>query len=180
LRIIKKKTLDDISKKIGRIEIDVSEQEIEKLGNVEKEKLQRFDLYHLVRLEKYVRQGGNPEWGNLDAVELTAEEFEYHLSHVLADYNPEERYRQRKDAYYFHPSFIRIDELKDWKIRANANYCSGTKCVQECLYYKEKGRIEDDEVISEWIADVEIMEMDDYRRELSDIIVDSILGLCDT
>ena len=94
MRIIKKKTLDDLSKKIGKAEEYAKEIEENNLNAEENEKLQRFGLYHAIRLEKYVIQGGDPTFGNLDATEQTAEEFEYHLSHCLNDYTPEERYRR--------------------------------------------------------------------------------------
>jgi hypothetical protein len=46
---------------------------------------------NVIRMEKYIRQGGDPTFGNLDATEQTTEESEYHLSHMLNDYTPEER-----------------------------------------------------------------------------------------
>jgi hypothetical protein len=175
LRIIKKKILDDLSNKIKIAEGHVKEIEKINLNKEENEKLQRFGLYQVTRMEKYLRQGGDPTLGNLEASEQTSEEFEYHLSHMLNDYSPEERYNQRKEAYYFHPSYIRMEELSDWKIRANASFCTGTKCIGECRYYSEIGRIEDVEVILEWIEDMEIVEIEDYRRELGETLVDSIL-----
>lgn len=175
MRSIKRKILDDLSKKLGKIEQQLADQEKENLDKEEKEKLRRFDLYHTVRMEKYVEQGGIADFGNLDAVELTAEEFEYYLSHSLNDYTPEERYHQRKETYYFHPSYIKMEELSDWQRRANASFCTGTKCIRDCPYHDEIGRIEDDEIILEWIQDVEIVEIEDYRRELGETLVDSIL-----
>ncbi len=173
---IRKKILDDLSKKIDNLESNVSEQEKEKLGKEEKEKLHRFDLYHVIRLEKYVRQGGDPTLGTSFKNELTSEEFSYHLSHNLIDFAPSERWKQRKEAYYFHPSYIKMEKLNDWKQRAEAKYCTGNKCIVECPYYDEYGEINDDQVVKEWIEDVDIVEIDEYRKELGDEFVDSILN----
>ena len=54
----------------------------------ENEKLQRFNFYYVIRREKYVRQGGDPTFGNLYGQEYTAEKFEYHLSHCLNCQSP--------------------------------------------------------------------------------------------
>ena len=151
MRIIKSKSLDDLSKKIDRIEIDVATHEQENLDKEETEKLQRFDLYHCIRMEKYLRQGGNPMFGNLDRVEYTAEEFDYHISHCLNDYTPEERYRQRKEAYYFHPSYIEMEKLHYWEDRTKAKYCTGYQCIPCCPYFNDNGRISDKQVIEEFI-----------------------------
>lgn len=43
----------------------------------ENEKLKRLDLYHVIRMEKYLRQGGNVILGNLDAYEQNSEEGDY-------------------------------------------------------------------------------------------------------
>ena len=58
------KTLDDLSKKIKIAEGHAKEIEEINLNKEEDEKLQRFDLYYLIRLEKYVRQGGDPTFGS--------------------------------------------------------------------------------------------------------------------
>ena len=126
-------------------------------------------------MEKYLRQGGNPMFGNLDGVEYTAEEFEYHLSHCLNNYSPEERYRQRKEAYYFHPSYVEMEKLDYWEDRAKAKYCIGYQCVSGCPYYEENGRIEDEQVISEFIDSTEILEVKDYKKELGEETVNSII-----
>ena len=176
MRIIKKKTLDDISKKIERIEQAEFRKEEQKLGDEEREKLQRFDLYHVIRVEKYIRQGGNPMFGNLDGVENTAEEFEYHLSHCLNDHTPEERYRQRKEAYYFHPSYVEMERVGYWEYIAEEKYCDGHQCIPDCPYYAENGRIEDEQVIKEFIDSTEILEIEDYKKELGEEWVSSIVN----
>lgn len=174
LRIIKKKVLDDLSKKIKIAEAHAKEIEDINLGAEERTKLQRFDLYHVIRMEKYIRQGGEPTFGNLDATEQTAEEVEYHLSHCLNDYSPEERYIQQKSMYYFHPSYIEMEKLYSWEDRANAKYCTGFQCISDCPYFEENGRIEDDQVIEEFIDSVQILEIDDYKRELGEGLINSI------
>jgi hypothetical protein len=173
---IKNKILDDISKKLEKIEQQASERDNENLEKEEKEKLQRFGLYHVIRLEKYIRQGGDPTLGNLDPMEQTAEEFEYHLSHMLNDYTPEERYKQRKEMYYFHPSHIEMEKIDDWKKRAEYNYCNGDSCIADCPYYAKNGRIEDEQVISEFIDCTDIVELDDYKKDLGAAWVNSIVN----
>jgi hypothetical protein len=176
LRIIKKKTLDDLSKKIDKAEERA--KQIEEIGfnAEEKEKLQRFDLYHIIRMEKYLRQGGNPMFGNLDGVEYTAEEFEYHLSHMLNDLTPEERYRQRKEAYYFHQSYIEMEKTGYWEYIAKAKYCDGHQCISDCPYYAENGRIEDNQVIKDFVDSTDILEIEDYKKELGEGFVNSLIA----
>lgn len=146
------------------------------LNKEENEKLQRFDLYHCIRIEKYIRQGGDATLGNLDATEQTTEEFEYYLSHMLNDYTPEERYRQRKEAYYFHPSYIEMGKFEYWKDRVNIKYCTGHHCISGCPYYAENGRIEDEQVVKEFIDSTEVLEIEDYKRELGEELVQSIIN----
>jgi hypothetical protein len=176
LRIIKKKTLDDISKKIDKAEEHAQKIEEISLYKEENEKLRRFDLYHAVRKEKYVRQGGDPTFGNLDACEQSSEEVEYYLSYMLNDYTPEERYRQQKEMYYFHPSYIEMEKLAYWEDRARAKYCTGYQCVPDCPYYEQNGRIEDEQVVKEFIDSSEILEIEDYKKELGEELIQSILN----
>jgi len=176
VRIIKKKTLDDLSKKIDNAEEHAKKIEEINLNAEENEKLQRFGLYHVVRMEKYLRQGGNPDFGNLDATEQTAEEFEYHLSHSLYQYTPEERYKQRKVDYYWHTSYMEMEKMNDWRERAKAKYCTGNQCIVSCPYHNENGRIEDEQIIKEFIDSTEIVEIEDYKKELGEKMVDSIIN----
>jgi hypothetical protein len=174
--IIRKKTIDDLSKKLKKAEKHAKEIQEINLDAEEHAKLQRFDLYHVIRMEKYLRQGGNPMFGNLDGVEYSAEELEYHLSHCLNDYSPEERYKQRKEMYYFHPSYIEMEKLDYWEYRARAEYCTGHQCISQCPYYEENGRIEDEQVIREFIDSTEILEVEDYKKELGDEVVNEIIN----
>lgn len=176
MRIIKEKTLDIISKRIDVIEREVSKEVQENLNKLEKEKLERFSLYHVIRMEKYIRQGGDPTFGNLDGQEYTTEEFEYYLSHMLNDFTPDERYRQLKDAYYWHQSYIEMEKLNHWEDRAKAKYCNGQQCIPACPYYEENGRIEDDQVVKEFIDSTEILEIEDYKKELGEELVEFIIN----
>jgi hypothetical protein len=176
LRIIKKKPLDDLSKKLEKAEAHAKEIAEINLEAEENEKLERFELYHIVRMEKYLRQGGDPTFGNLDALEQTEEEFEYHLSHLLNDYTPEERYEQRKEMYYFHPSYIEMEKLDYWEDRANAIYCTGQQCTPDCPFYESNGGIDDEELVEEFIDSTNIVELEDYKHELGQPLVDSIIA----
>ncbi len=176
MRIIKKKILDDLSRKIDKAEEHTREIEEINLGVEETEKLKRFDLYHVIRMEKYLTQGGDPTFGNLDATEQTAEEFEYHLSHCLNKYTPEDRYKHRKGMYYFHPSYLEMEKLDYWEDRARSKYCNGEQCIPDCPYYEENGRIEDEQVVKEFIDSTQILEIEDYEKELGEKLVQSIIN----
>lgn len=176
MRIIKKKTLDDLLNKIEKAEGLTKKIEESNLDAEENEKLQRFGLYHVIRMEKYIRQGGDPTFGNLDGQEYTSEEFEYHLSHMLNDNSPEERYRRMKEAYYFHESYIEMEKLDFWRDRADAKYCTGYQCVPTCPYSGENGRIEDEQVMEEFLKGTEILEIKDYENQLGKELVQSIIN----
>ena len=73
---------------------------------------------------------------------ITQDESDYYLKMNLR-VSPEERYQDKKKAWYFHES--------SWYMHHNNGYggqgCSNCKCIPECRYYPEYGRIEDEEVI---------------------------------
>ena len=74
---------------------------------------------------------------------ITQDESDYYLKMNLR-MPPEERYQHKKEAWYFHES--------SWCMRHNDNGydghgCNNGECIQECRYYPEYGRIEDEEVI---------------------------------
>ena len=73
---------------------------------------------------------------------ITQDESDYYLKVNLRT-SPEERYQRSKEAWYFHES--------SWYIRHNNDYdgqgCNNGKCIPECRYYPEIGKIEDEEVI---------------------------------
>ena len=68
-----------------------------------------------------------------------------------------------------------MEKLNDWKQRAEAKYCTGSKCIVDCAYYEENWEISDDQVVKEWIEDVDIVETDDYKKELGEEVVNSII-----
>lgn len=175
LKILRKKSLNDLSEKIGKVEEHAKEIKQIYLNKEEEEKLQRFGLYHVIRMAKYLRQGGDPNFGNLDGLEYTAEEFEYHLSHYL-NVSEEERYRRIKEMYYFHPSYVETEKLSYWADRCRAKYCTGLQCIPDCHFYEENGRIEDEQVVKEFIESTEIFEIEDYKKELGEEAVQSIIN----
>ena len=78
---------------------------------------------------------------------------------------PEERYQLKRGHWYWHDSC--------W-YRRNANGydgygCNNGKCIPECRFYPEYGRIEDEEEVIE-----EHKELDDYkkRRAIENIDID--------
>jgi hypothetical protein len=174
LRVIKKKRLEELSKKIQVAEGHVKKIQEINLNKEEDEKLQRFDFYHVIRMEKYISQGGDPTFGNLDGREYTQEELEYYLTLSL-NVPEEERYRRSKEMYYFHPSYVEMEKLHYWEDRAKANYCTGQQCVPDCPYYDERGKIEDEQVIADFLKEIEILEIEDYKKELGEDVVNSIL-----
>lgn len=96
---------------------------------------------------------------------------------MLNDSSPEERYNSRKTEFYFHPSYIEIEKLNYWEDRAKAKYCTGQQCILGCLFYEENGRIEDEQVVKEFIDGIEILEIEDYKKELGK---ESILKILET
>lgn len=90
---------------------------------------------------------------------------------MLNDYTSEERYRHMKEACYFHESYIEMEKLDYWEDRANANYCTGHQCVPNCHYCGENGRIEDEQIVAEFIDSTEILEIEDYKEELGEDLV---------
>ncbi|HEY7570580.1 MAG TPA: hypothetical protein VH796_04345 [Nitrososphaeraceae archaeon] len=73
---------------------------------------------------------------------ITQDESDFYLKMNLR-VNPEDRYQDKKKAWYFHKS--------SWCMRHDNGYdgqgCNNGKCIPECRYYPEVGRIEDEEVI---------------------------------
>ena len=62
--------------------------------------------------------------------------------------HPEERYQHKKEAWYFHESSWYMRQGRDGIESGYDGYgCNNGKCVPECRYYPEYGRIEDEEVI---------------------------------
>jgi hypothetical protein len=73
---------------------------------------------------------------------ITQDESDYYLKMNLR-VNPEDRYQDKKKAWYFHES--------SWYMRQSNGYdgqgCNNGQCNPECRYYPKFGRIEDEEVI---------------------------------
>jgi hypothetical protein len=73
---------------------------------------------------------------------ITQDESNYYLTMNLM-MSPEDRYQQKKEAWYFHES--------SWYMRHDNGYdgqgCNNGECIPECRYYPKFGRIEDEEVI---------------------------------
>lgn len=64
-----------------------------------------------------------------------------------------------------------MEKLDYWEDRANAKYCSGHQCIPDCTFYEENGRIEDGQVVKEFIDNTDIVEVEDYRKELGEELV---------
>ena len=69
-----------------------------------------------------------------------------------------------------------MEKLDYWEDRVKAKYCTGYQCISDCPYYKENGRIEDEQVIHEFIESAEILEIEDYKIELGGDFVNSIIN----
>jgi hypothetical protein len=68
-----------------------------------------------------------------------------------------------------------MEKLDYWEDRANAKYCTGYHCIPDCPYYLENVRIEDEQVIDDFIQSTDIVEIDDYKKELGEDVVNSII-----
>ena len=80
------------------------------------------------------------------------QELDYLLERNLGrgSVTPEQRYQVKKREWFSHNS-----STGTWYVWANKTRydnegcCSSDKCVPECRFYQETGRIEDDEIIAE-------------------------------
>jgi|SoiMethySBSTD1v2_1073268.scaffolds.fasta_scaffold183710_3 hypothetical protein len=61
-------------------------------------------------------------------------------------------------------SILKWRNLHNWKDRVEAKYCTGQQCNSDYPYYKENGRIDDNQVIKEYIRSTEIVEFEDYKK----------------
>jgi hypothetical protein len=78
---------------------------------------------------------------------ITQDELDYYLKMNLR-VHPEDRYQHKKEAWYFHESSWYMRQGRDGIESGYDGYgCNNGKCVPECRYYPEFGRIEDEEVI---------------------------------
>ncbi len=70
-------------------------------------------------------------------INLSQEEIDYYRSKST----PEARYQTMKEMYYFHDSssYMRFGDN-----RLDNYGCNADACIQECPFYLETGRIEDD------------------------------------
>jgi hypothetical protein len=101
----------------------------------------RFGYYRHIRAEKWKALGHKPsEYDH----STTQDELDYALKRKLR-VPPEQRYQREKAHWYWHES--------SWYWRGVNGYdghgCNDGKCISECRYYHETGRIEDKEVIEE-------------------------------
>jgi hypothetical protein len=74
---------------------------------------------------------------------ITQEELDYYMKKNL-EVPPEQRYQKQKEHWYFHKSSWYYRGLE----RDDGYGCNNGICVPECRYYSERGRIEDEEVLS--------------------------------
>lgn len=167
------KSLNSISKKIGILEKKHGISLESESERYEREREERFLKYSILRREKLVRIGGNPELERLDYFESTTEEFEYYVSLELNNgLSPEERYQGRKKDLFYHGSVI---FKKDGRIGFEGYGCTKEQCVIKCPYYNHMGRVNDRQIIEEFFRNIKIVDVDDYRKELGNENVDSIM-----
>lgn len=69
-----------------------------------------------------------------------------------------------------------MEKLGHREDRAKAKYCTGQQCIPDCPYYDETGRIEDNQVSNEFVSSTEIVDIDDYKEELGEETVESIVN----
>jgi hypothetical protein len=120
----------------------------------------RFAYYRHVRIEQsndeYRKRSFEAAYDG-----ITQDELDFSLKRKLR-MTPEQRYQREKEHWYWHES--------SWCIRglAATGYdgygCNNGKCIPECRYYSEYGRIEDEEVIEEHNKLVE------YHRQKNAIV----------
>jgi hypothetical protein len=79
----------------------------------------------------------------------TVEEYNYYLKEALA-VSPEDRYQDRKEMVWFHESNWSMRGLNADDGYGCGSHNNGGKCIPQCRYYNEDGRIEDIEVIEKF------------------------------
>jgi len=76
---------------------------------------------------------------------ITREEYEYGLRQIV-QISPEDRYQDKKQQWFFHESSYYMRGLGGY----DGYGCYNGKCIPDCKYYNEEGRIEHDEVIQKY------------------------------
>jgi hypothetical protein len=54
--------------------------------------------------------------------------------------------------------------------------CTKEQCVITCPYYKDTGSVSDNQIIEELFRNIKIVDVEDYRKELGNELVDSIMN----
>lgn len=107
----------------------------------------RFAYYHHVRAQEWEALGHRP-WDGINDDDhdrrITQDELDYWLKRELR-IPPEERYQREKKNWLFHDCSYYMRDLGSF----DKSCCNSSRCVPECRYYPESGRIEDEEVIAE-------------------------------
>lgn len=178
------KYLDKFNKKLEKIEKDRKE-DLESAKKInEMELLVKFDSYKPLKFER-LKKHGQIVWDHaLDAYEMTPDEFEFYLCRYLHGTTPEERYDRAKSEWFVHEhtTYGKIEigtldvDINQDAIPASEIYgCTGGKCAPECKYYHKVGRIEDEEVINDWIRKTTIVDLDQYKEELGEELFNKII-----
>lgn len=68
-----------------------------------------------------------------------------------------------------------MERITDWRDRSKSKYCTGEKCIPDCPYYAQTGEISDEQIIKEFDNDMDIVEIEDYKKELGEKVVQSII-----
>jgi hypothetical protein len=148
------KDLEELARKIVVIDKFTDHTPADKYTNEEIELIDReterrreewFARLRLARCRK------TDAWGHTTGEDVyeytTEEEYNYYLKEALA-VSPEQRYQDRKEMIMFHTShkYMRgINADGGFGCGSHPNYHG--KCIPECRYYPETGRIEDSEII---------------------------------
>jgi hypothetical protein len=176
--------LDKFNKKLDKVEKGRKEEfeSTKKINEIEL--LVKFDSYKPLKFER-LKKHGQIIWDHaLDAYEMTPDEFEFYLCRYLYETTPEERYNQAKSQWFVHEhttygkieiSYLDVDIHKDTILTSEIYGCTGVKCVPECKYYNKTGRIEDDQVINEWLEKTVIIDLDQYKEELGEELFNKII-----
>jgi hypothetical protein len=176
--------LDKFNKKLS----DVEEDRKKNLENSEKineiNLLVKFDSYKPLKFER-LKKHGQIVWDHaLDAYEMTPDEFEFYLCRYLHETTPEERYNQAKSQWFTHEhttygkieiGYLDVDINQDTIPTSEVYGCTGDKCVPECNYYKKRGRIDDEEIIKNWLENTTVIDLDQYKEELGEELYNKII-----
>jgi hypothetical protein len=147
LQPLSPKALDRLADRLAKIESN-NPIIIEHREETDSEKIRRFARYRMARAKELDGHGHKTYADVYDYI--TLEELQFFLKQRLR-LSPSQRYQQRKQYCLCHSSSWCKRGMKAYDGWGCNQY---TGCILSCRYYPDKGRIEDEEIIAEYEAEI--------------------------